>query len=174
MEGHGAEGHEVDTDGMKAGLFKECGEFVGPEETRNGLGKVSVGGSVAGNEAAEFGKNLPAVETVEVTEKARGGLGEFKNGQSAAGLEDAADFPEAVFIIGEIAEAEGGGNQIEGAAGKRKAEGVSLQEEKARDRVGRDGFFVGAREHGVGEVGTNDAGFGVTGEGEGKIAGTAA
>ena len=44
------------------------------------------------------------------------------------------DFAEAGFVIGEIAEAEGGGDEIEGAVREGQAEGVGF-EERQRIRV---------------------------------------
>ena len=90
------------------------------------------------------------------------------------------DFAEAGLVIGEIAEAEGGRDEIEGLVGEGEAESVGFEEWKnvwrgIRGMVElRGGFFFGADQHGMRKIGAEDAGVAFAREGEGEVAGAAA
>ena len=86
------------------------------------------------------------------------------------------EFGEAFFVVGEVAEAEGGGDEVDGGVGEGEVEGVGFDGED----VVRGEFFCAEREHLVGEVDGEDGG-GVRGcggavfeEREGHVAGAAA
>ncbi len=53
----------------------------------------------------------------------------LENAELAAGAEDAVDFGEALFVVGEIAEAEGGGDEVDGGVGDGEVEGVGFDGE---------------------------------------------
>ena len=103
---------------------------------RRRSGEVGVGFAVAGEDGADAGEDLAKIPAVEGAEDAVGGLGEFEDGESAAGFEEAEHFAEAVFVIGEIAEAESGGEEVEGIVGEGEAEGVGFEEGGARRGFG--------------------------------------
>ena len=93
----------------------------------------------------------------------------------AAWAEDAVEFGEAFLVVGEVAEAEGGGDEVDGGVGDGEMKGVGFD----GNDVVRGEFFCAAGEHVVGEVDGED-GSGVRGEGavfeegHGHIAGAAA
>src|SRR6059058_2159799 len=83
------------------------GEFRRAEESGNRFWQIGIGGSIARNKPAnprqDFGK-IPAIETAQ---QAVGRLGKFQDGDGAAGLEHALNLPQAGFVVGKIAKAEG-------------------------------------------------------------------
>src|SRR5271154_5429578 len=115
--------------------------------------KVAVGAGVAGDEAAEFGQNLFEVEGVESADEARG-LVAVEDADLAAGAEDAMELGEALLVVGEVAEAEGGGDQVDGVVGEWEVEGVGLDGED----VVRGELLGAAAKHVVGEVEGEDGG----------------
>ena len=64
------------------------------------------------------------------------------------------EFGEAFFVVGEIAEAEGGGDEIDGGVGDGEVEGVGFD----REDVVRGELFCAEGEHLVGEVNGEDGG----------------
>jgi len=137
VEGDGAEGPAVGGGGLVADGSEEGGEFSGLEETGDGFGEVGVGVFVAREPGAETRKHAAEVPAVEIAEEIVGRLGEFEDGDSAAGFEDAMDFAEAGFVVGEIAEAKGGGDEVEGGVGEGEAEGVGFGEKQAGAKARR-------------------------------------
>jgi len=174
-ESPGAEGGKFVTDGSEEG-----GEFGGAEEAGDRVGEIRVGGAVAGEPAANAREDAAEVPAVEIAEDIVRRLNEVKDGERAAGFEDAMDFAKAGFVVGEIAEAESGCDEVEGCVGEGEAEGVGFGERKSgrRGKAGMaatdDALGAGASEHGVGEIGADDAGGASFAEGESKIAGAAA
>ena len=83
------------------------------------------------------------------------GLVAFEDAELAAGAEDAVDFGEAGGVVGEVAEAEGGGDEVEGVVGVGEVHGVAFDPEG----VGGGELGAGAGEHFGGEVEAGD-GFG--------------
>jgi hypothetical protein len=65
------------------------------------------------------------VERVEPADEAAG-LVALEDGDLAAGAKDAVEFGEAVGVAGEVAEAEGGGDEVDGGVGEREMEGVGF------------------------------------------------
>src|SRR5579859_7048197 len=180
VEGDGGEGPEAEIYGDVADLLHEGSEFGGKEEARDGFWQVGVGGVVSREETADAGEDFAKIPTIERAEKAGGRFSELENGDGAAGLEDAMNFAEAGFVIGEIAEAEGGGNEVEGAVSERKAESVGLEEWKDARRAVRgraelrSAFFPGANQHGVSKIRAEDAGLPFPREGKREVTGAAA
>ena len=87
--------------------------------------KVAVGGRFAGDETAEPGEDGFEVEVVECAGEAFGLVG-FEDAKLAAGAEDAVEFGEAFFVVGEVAEAEGGGDEVDGGVSDGEVEGVGF------------------------------------------------
>ena len=85
------------------------------------------------------------------------------------------EFGEALFVVGEVAEAEGCRDEVDGGVGEGEMERVGFD----GDDVVRGEFFCAAGEHLVGEVDGEDGrcircGGAVFEQGEGHVAGTAA
>ena len=87
------------------------------------------------------------------------------------------DFGEAFFVVGEVAEAEGGGDEVDGVVGEGQMEGVGFD----GDDVVRRRIFLAEGEHLVGEVYGEDGGGRCGGrlgrmfeEGQRHVAGAAA
>jgi len=82
------------------------------------------------------------------------GLAELENAEAATGFEDAMEFAEAGFVVGEIAEAECGDDEIEGLGTKREVERVRFESDGARAvRLRCAEFLHSAAQHGMGEIG---------------------
>ena len=181
----GVEGDGAESPGAERGAFvtdgsEESGKFPGPEEAGDGVGQIGVRGAVSGEPAADPRKDAAEIPAIQIAEQVVGWFGEVEDGQRAAGFEDAMDFAQAGVVVGEIAEAESGGDEVEGFIGEGEAQGVGFDEWESRRRgqagmaAADDALGAGAGEHGVGEIGANDprgAGFA---EGESEIAGAAA
>ena len=71
---------------------------------------------------------------------------------SPPGAQHAMELAQSGFVIGEIAEAEGGGDEVEAAVRQRKMEGVGFDD----GGIVVAKLFRGAREHGVGKIGGED------------------
>ena len=65
------------------------------------------------------------------------------------------EFGESGFVVGEVAEAEGGGDEVEGVGGDGEMEGVGFY----RDDVEAGELFCAEGEHLVGEVYGEDGGW---------------
>src|SRR5271168_2673151 len=78
-------------------------------EALDGSVEVAVGAFVAGDETAETGQDGLEVDVVERASKAFG-LVALEYAELATGTQDAEDLGEAFVIVGEVAEAEGGGD----------------------------------------------------------------
>ena len=70
------------------------------------------------------GKNLLEVEAKERSGRADSRLGEFQNASSPPGFSTRANSRKTAFVIGEIAKAEGRGDEVEGRIRKRKTQRV--------------------------------------------------
>ena len=134
MECDDAGGEEVEADVGEAGAGEHIGESFGRGEFEDGAGEVGVCGRVAGDGAADARKDAREVETIRGAEKRAARLGELKDGKAAARLEDAEEFGEAAVVVGEVAEAEGGGEEVEGGVGEGKRERVSFEVDGAKRR----------------------------------------
>ncbi len=94
-------------------------------EAFDGGVEVAVGAFVAGDEAAETGQDGFEVDVVERAGEAFG-LIALEYAELAAGAEDAEDLGEAFVVVGEVAEAEGGGDEVDGCVGDGEVEGVGF------------------------------------------------
>ena len=117
VEADGAEGVAGPGRVGEAGFAEEFDHAGRAGEALDGGVEVAVGGLVAGDEAAEFRQDGFEVEVVDGAGEAFG-LVALEDAELAAGAEDAEDFGEAFFVVGEIAEAEGGGDEIDGGVGE--------------------------------------------------------
>ena len=134
------------------GVGEACGEDESfhlrrARELEDRVGKVGVGAALAGDEAAERGQDVVEIRGVEQANEAAG-LIALKDCDFAAGAKDAVEFGEAVGVAGEVPEAEGGGDEVDGVVGEREMEGVGLD---GQDVV-RGELLSAAAEHVVGEV----------------------
>src|SRR6185437_5625642 len=77
------------------------------------------------------------------------GFAEVENAELASGAQHAMEFAQARFVVGEIAEAEGGGDEVERIIRKRQMEGVGLD----GDSIVVAELLRAACQHGVGEIG---------------------
>jgi hypothetical protein len=173
VQGDGVEGPGLELDGGVADRRHERGEIAGTEEAGDGCGEIFVGGGIAGEQATDTREDFGEIPAVCVAKKTVGRLSELEDGDGGAGFEDAMNFAEASLVVGEVAEAESGGDGVEGVAGEGEAEGVGFKE-RDRSDFGGGGlvsrFFFGADEHGMSEIGAQDAGWGVASEREGEVA----
>src|SRR6267378_8473248 len=127
VQSNGAEGPGAKIHGLVADGVHECGEFGRAEESRNRFWKIGIGGSIARNKPANPWQDFTKIPAIEISQQAVGRLGEFQDGDGAAGLEHALNLAQAGFIVGEVAKAEGCCYQIKGIAGERKPESVCLK-----------------------------------------------
>ena len=137
----------------EAGVADELEHAGWAGEAFYGGGEVGVGCGLAGDEAAYAGEDYFEVEVVEGSDEAFG-LVAVEDADLAAGAEDAEEFGEALFVVGEVAEAEGGGDEVEGVRGDGEVEGVGFY----GDDVEAGKFFCSEGEHLVGEVDGEDGG----------------
>ena len=180
VQSDGSEGPGAIIHGLVAGGAHERGEFGRSEESRNRFWQIGIGGSIARNKPANSRQDFTKIPTIEIAQQAVWRLGEFKDGDGAAGLEDSLNFPQAGFVVGEVAKAEGAGHQVERSAGERKPESIGFEKRHwrcstlvRRWRQGR-AFLFCADEHGMGEIRADDAGLSGSRESESEIAGSAA
>src|SRR6266403_2732724 len=175
MESDGAEGPDEIVDRLVADGSHKGRELGWTEETGNRFGQVRVGGGVAGNEAADFRQNFAEVPAVEIPQQSIEWFGEFEDGDGAARLQDALNFAQAGFVIGEIAEAKGRGDEVEGGIGERQAHGVGFEKRNGgRNGLGcargeRGILLFCANKHGVSKIHSDDARTSGTGKGKGEI-----
>jgi len=158
----------------ESGVAKQFDHAGWAREAFDGGVEVAVGVAVAGDESAQFGEDGFEVDVVDCAGEAFG-LVALEDAELAAGAEDAEDLGEAFFVVGEVAEAEGGGDEVDGGVGDWKVEGVGLD---GKDVLACK-FFLAEGEHLVGEVDGEDwGGVGGVGavfeQGHRHVAGSAA
>src|SRR6266850_832901 len=179
VESDSAEGPDAIVGGLVAESGHEGRELGRAEETGNGFGQVGIGGRLPGNEAADFWQDFAKIPAVEIPQQSIEWFGEFEDGDRATRLQDALNFAQAGFVIGEIAEAKGRGDEVEGGVCERQPHGVGFEKRNgSRDGVGcargqRGTFLFCANEHGMGKIRADDAGASGTGKGKGEISRTA-
>ena len=168
MESDDAESEAIEGDVGEAGGTEIGGEGFGTGKFANRLWEIGIGVAAAAEKGTDPGED---VEAVEIVNGAEGGVGwrrEFENGGGTPGAEDAVEFRDAFAVVGEVAEAEGAGDEVKGGVGEREGKGVGFEERGARV------FGLGGGEHGVTEVGAEDGALAGLFEGEEEIAGAAA
>ncbi len=168
MEGDDAKREAIEGDVREAGGAKIGGEGFGTRKLANGFREIGIGVAATAEEGPNAGEDVEAVEVVDGAEGGVGGCREFENGGGAAGAEDAVEFGDAFAVVGEVAEAEGAGDEVEGGVGEGEGEGVGFEE------GGAGAFGLGGGEHGVAEVGAEDGALAGFFEGEEEVAGAAA
>ena len=124
-------------------------------------GQVGVGGGVSGEGSAQLGENLLKIQGVDGADEACG-LVAVEDADLTAWAKDAVQLGEAFGVVGKVAEAEGGGDEVEGLVGVGQVEGVGLDE----GGVGVGVFLPGVGEHAGGEI---EAGDGRVGGGSGTV-----
>ena len=110
-----AEGEGEGLDVAKAGVAHHLLHGVAGDEGVDGLGEVFVGpGFVTGNPGGSAGEDFREVEVVEGAENSVRRQREFEDDQAAAGFEDAMEFFQGGGGIGDVADAEGDGEDVGG------------------------------------------------------------
>jgi hypothetical protein len=90
------------------------------------------------------------VKPVEAGEEPAPGQGKLQDARFPAPLEDAKDFLQPALIVGQVAEAEGGGHHIEGLVGEGQVESVGFNQLKVRIRSAD--LLLRQQQHSVNEV----------------------
>ena len=134
MKRHGAERPGPEFDGTKSDRAHKRSELGRLEETGHGFWEIAVSGAIAGDQATDPRQDIPEIPAVKIAEKALWWLSEFEDGKRGARFQDAVNFAEAGFVVGEIAETERSGDEIERLV--REGEAQSIRFEK-RDRSPR-------------------------------------
>jgi hypothetical protein len=174
VEARGAEGVAGPGGVGESGVFDQLQHAGWAGEAFDRCGKIGVGANVAGDEAAYFGQDGFEVDVIERAYEAIG-LIAFEDSDLAARAEDAVEFGEAFLVVGKVAEAEGGGDEVDGGVGDGEMQRVGFD----GDDVVWGEFFCAAGEHLVGEVDGEDwsgvrGDWAVFEEGHGHVAGAAA
>lgn len=121
------EGERFGEDVGEAGGFHAVLHGLSGDEGVDAFGEVFVGtGFVAADEGGGDGHDFTEVEVVEGPHKWVCGEGEFEDDQAATGLEDAREFVNGVAPVGDVADAEGDGEDVGGVVGEGEGEGVAL------------------------------------------------
>ncbi len=150
------------------------------EESRYGIWQVGICRSIAGNKPANPWQDFTEIPAIEIAQQTVGRLGEFQDGDGAAGLQHALNLAQAGFIVGEVAKAEGAGHQVKRSVCERKPESIGFKKRHRRCsalvqwRHPRDAFLSRTDEHGMGEICADDASFSGTRESKSEITGSAA
>src|SRR5271170_2940286 len=113
MEDHAAEIPRGDADVAEAGLRHQRGKLRWRRELRHGAGEICVRLLVAGDRAADAGKNLPTVEAEDARHRARAGLRKFEDAEFSAPAQNAGKLAETLLVIRQVAKAECGGDEVE-------------------------------------------------------------
>src|ERR1700722_5681147 len=99
--------------------------------------KISIGPTHSRDHGAHARENLLEINAVKLSHDSLG-LAEIENAAFATGAQNADDFAQSGVVIGEVAETEGRGDQVEVVAGKRKIERVGFDPARPRGvAVGR-------------------------------------
>src|SRR5258708_8698173 len=93
---------------------------------------MGVGGALAGNKPPNLRQHFTKIPSIEIAPQTFGRLGEFQDGDSAAGLENTLNLAEATFVVGEIAKTKGGRDQIKRSAGEREPESIVFKKRHFR------------------------------------------
>lgn len=142
----------------------------------DGAGKIAVGtGSVAGDQGCGARHEPPGVEVVEQAEWGKSGASELEDHESSAGTEDTGELAQGLRGVGDVADSEGDGDDVEGGVWEGEFLGVAF------DVAEFGGVFVAESgltlpspdEHFGGEVKADDLGGGRAGEQFGQVAGAA-
>src|SRR5260370_28185970 len=175
VQSYGAEGPGAKIHGLVADCAHERREFGRAKESRNGFWQVGIGGSISGNKPANPWQDVAKIPAIEISHQTLGWLGEFQDGDGAAGLQPALNLAQACFIVGEDSKAEGAGHQVKRSVCERKPESIGFKKRHRRCsalvqwRHPRDAFLSRTDEHGMGEIRADDASFSRTRERESEI-----
>jgi hypothetical protein len=137
----------------EAGFADELQHAGRAREACDGGVEIRVGAGVAGYQTAEPGEKGFEVEIVDCTEEAFW-LVALEDAELATRTEDAEEFGKPLLIVGEVAKAEGGGDEIDGGVGEGKVKSVAFD----GDDVVTGKFLFAEGEHLVGEVDGEDRG----------------
>ena len=129
----------------EAGVDNHVSELLLGGEALDALHEVLVRVPVAGDDLADEGDGAEGPALVEGVENHVVDGAELETGEDAAGLQHAAGLAQGGGYVGEVADAEGDGVQVDGVVGDGGGQGGGVGlEEGDRGLVG-DGQVLGAR-----------------------------
>src|SRR5260370_18272102 len=175
VQSYGAKGPGAKIHGLVTEGAHEGGEFGRAEESRYGIWQVGIYRSIAGNKPANPWQDFTEIPAIEIAQQTVGRLGEFQDGDGAAGLQHALNLAQAGSIVSRVAQAEGAGHQVKRSVCERKPESIGFKKRHRRCsalvqwRHPRDAFLSRTDEHGMGEIRADDASFSRTRERESEI-----
>ena len=114
-----AEGHRELLDARKPRGGHHRGHLLAADEGVDALGQILVRpGLVAADQRGRARQDLAEVEVVEPAEQAVGREGEFQNDEATIRAEDAVELPKGGGGVGDVADAEGDGDDVGGLIGQ--------------------------------------------------------
>src|SRR4051812_5835076 len=116
-------------------MSHERREFLRPEKSSDGGRKILVGIWISREQTAYLRQQLAAITAIEITRESRRRLAKFQDRQRAARFQHAPNLSQSVFIICEIAKAEGGRDQIKRGIGEGELQSIRLEEAGRRRRI---------------------------------------
>ena len=147
----------------------------------HGVRQIRIGAGDSRQAVADGRQNAAEVERVELAEQASG-FAEVENTEFASGSEDTVELVESSAVVGEVAKAEGRGDEVDGVVGERQIQGIGFDDYRSGGRsvagcVEGGEFRRAADEHLMREV-HGDHRLGVCGavteQGQGHVSGTTA
>src|SRR3954451_17121261 len=127
--------------------FLRCGESL------HRCGKISVWAFYSGNQGSNCGQHPFEIEAIALTDQSLR-FSEIEDSTLTSIGKHAKDFTQASIVIGQVAEAKRGCNQVKLSTAKRKIEGVCLYPSQR----GILKFFCRTLQHGMGKIGTRNPG----------------
>ena len=126
-----AEGHGELLDFREAGGGHHADHLLAADEGVYGFGEIFVStGFVAADEGGGAGEDFAEVEIVHGQQEGIGGEGEFENDEASAGAEDALEFADGGERVGDVANAEGDGDDVAAGIGEGEGLGVAVDLQK--------------------------------------------
>jgi len=150
----GAAGPEAVADVDETGVAHHARQRIRAGEFLDGSGEIGIGGGPSGNCRAHLRQDVPKIKAKERAEQSAARLGTFQDSQFSAGPKEPEEFAETGGVAGQIAEAEGKGDQMEAAGSDGEIQGVGFQPgDFVRSRRSRNAaFFDGPDEHRMREI----------------------
>ena len=133
MDRHDPCGEVLVRAALEAGGGHHALELVLRRMLADGLGEVLVAVAVVGEQLAEARQDLERVEVVDRLEPVGSDFGELQHAGLAADLEHAVHLAQRGVLVGDVAQAEGDGDQIETGIRERQLLGVALHVLEAAD-----------------------------------------
>src|SRR6516225_1886431 len=149
-----AEVPKSDADLTKTAFSQELGQLRRRREFRDRAGKIVVGVGAAGDCAADVRQNVFEIEAEEGRHGTSTRFAEFKDPQFASPFQNAGKFAKTSLVIGEIAEAESCGDEVEAGIGEREVQGVGSAEDDGA--TAQPSFLLPPYKHRFDKIGAND------------------